>query len=940
MTRPAPSRTRVPTRWPRLWRTHLAAASLCLASLLGACGEKPEALLTSARQYLQKEDYKAAIIQIKNALQSQPNLPEARFLLGRALLDSGDASGAETELRRALALQHPREAVVPVLARALLAQNLSARLIEEFANQPLQTAEARADLQLSLARAYALQDDTEHSESSLQAALQTAPGMAAARLERARRLAAKGDVPGAQTLLDALIAEAPQSFEAWKLRGDLYRQTQGHSDDALAAYRKAVAIKPDYLAGQSALMLMLLQQAQLDAATQQLAPLQKIAPNHPYTHYLAALLAYQKKDYAGASELVQRSLRAMPGNAAALELAGACELQLQRLPQAQAYLGRALEIAPNLAMARRLLVASYLRQQQPAKARDALLPGLAQEPVDQGLFALAGEVFFRNGEMARAEEFFSKARAKNPNDSRLKTSLAMVGMAQGPAAPALETLRDIAATDSGASADMALISSLLQRKDYEQALQAIAKLEKKQPTQPVAPYLRARVQMATQQGGKARESLQRALALDATYFPAVASLASLDLADKKPVEARKRIEAYLQKQPRHAQALLALADIAAQGGASVAEVGKLLANAVAANPTHVDTRLLLVDLYLGHKDYKSAVAAAQSAVAALPDDARIVDALGRSLQAAGDTNQALASYQRLIELMPKSALPWWRMADTQLLLRDQKAAIQSLQQALALQPDFLDGQRALVALYVANQQPDMALDIARTVQKQRPKEETGYAMEADILASTQNWDQASAALRAGMKTVPTTPLAMKLHTALQAAGKAAEATQFAAQWLKDHPQDAGFLFYLGDQAMVRRDYSSAEQHYAAVLKQQPDNPVVLNNLAYVSGKLKKDGALALAERAVALAPRQATFIDTLANLHADNGNYARAVELQTQAVALQPQNPLFKLDLAIMHLRAGKKELARKSLDELSALGDRFAEQAQVQALQKELARP
>ena len=66
---------------------HMTLPALVVALLLVACSEKPEAMIISAKDYLAKNDRKAAVIQIKNALQSDPNLPEARFLLGSTLLD-------------------------------------------------------------------------------------------------------------------------------------------------------------------------------------------------------------------------------------------------------------------------------------------------------------------------------------------------------------------------------------------------------------------------------------------------------------------------------------------------------------------------------------------------------------------------------------------------------------------------------------------------------------------------------------------------------------------------------------------------------------------------------------------------------------------------------------------------------------------------------------
>ena len=85
----------------RLAQGTLAAVTAAL--LITACGgDNPDTLLASARDYLAKNDAKAAVIQIKNVLQNAPNSAEARYLLGKALMASGDPAGAEVELRKAM----------------------------------------------------------------------------------------------------------------------------------------------------------------------------------------------------------------------------------------------------------------------------------------------------------------------------------------------------------------------------------------------------------------------------------------------------------------------------------------------------------------------------------------------------------------------------------------------------------------------------------------------------------------------------------------------------------------------------------------------------------------------------------------------------------------------------------------------------------------------
>jgi predicted Zn-dependent protease len=170
-----------------------------------------------------------------------------------------------------------------------------------------------------------------------------------------------------------------------------------------------------------------------------------------------------------------------------------------------------------------------------------------------------------------------------------------------------------------------------------------------------------------------------------------------------------------------------------------------------------------------------------------------------------------------------------------------------------------------------------------------------------------------------------------------ASGKTSEADQFSAKWQKDHPQDAAFLLYLADGAIARKDYPLAERNYQTVLKLQPNNAVAYNNLAWVTAKLNKDGAIAYAEKALAISPNQPAFMDTLATLLSDKNESAKALEMQKKVVALQPDAPLFKLNLAKIQIKAGDKAGAKVTLGELAKLGDKFGGQAEVAALLKGL---
>ena len=306
-------------------------------------------------------------------------------------------------------------------------------------------------------------------------------------------------------------------------------------------------------------------------------------------------------------------------------------------------------------------------------------------------------------------------------------------------------------------------------------------------------------------------------------------------------------------------------------------------------------------------------------------------------QVSGDLNQALSTYGKLASLQPLSPLAHLRMAEVHVANKAKEEAAKSLKKALEIKPDLLEAQRGLILLALDGKRTGEALNIARDVQKQRPKEPAGLILEGDIHASQKNWNEAIAAYRNALKTTPATELAVKTHTAILASGSTSEAEKFAANWSKDHPKDIAFRMHQGDLATARKDYAGAIQHYNNALAQQPNNALVLNNLAWVSGEIKSPKALEYAEKANQLAPNQPAFMDTLAMLLAAKGESAKAIELLRKAMTLAPQAAAIQLNLAKVLVSAGKKDEARKELDALAKLGDKFPAQEEVTRLQKTL---
>ncbi len=910
---------------------------LAVAALLSACGGQKEAeLLAAAKASLDKKDDKAAVIQLKGVLQKAPSSAEARFLLGTALLATGDAVGADVELRRARELQYPDEKLVPALAQAMLATRQYPKLIAQLGAVQLSLPQNVVTLQVALAGAFAAQGAMGDARAALGRALAADPQSAPALIAQARLQVAGGDVEAALAGLNQLLAARPDSAEAWQLHGDLTLRYKNNLVAAGDSYRKALAVQPDLVPAHAALITLSYLRQDETAAKRQIDALNAAAPGHPLTRLYEAQKAFAAADYKRANDLLQPMVAALPDNVSLLFLAAATELQLNALSQAERHLQKAVQLQPQFAAAQRLLAKVYLRAGQPAKAVASLRPLLDKEGADVETLTIGGQAQLLAGNAAAANALFTRAASLKPADAPARTALAVAQLGRGNGDTAFNELQSIAAADSGTAADMALISARLQRNQLDAALKAIEALERKQPDNAAAADLRGRVHLLRKEPAAARQSFEQAVRRDPRYFPAVSNLAALDFLEKKPEAAKARFEALLKLEPKNVQALLSLADLARYGGATRAEIAKWIDAAIQADPGDPQPRLVLIDLLVAASDSKAALAAAQKAAAAVPASIEIQARLGSALLAAGDVNQAIATFGRLANEHADAPLGHLGLAEASLVKKDFVAAGKSAQRALELEPGSLAAQRLAIFAAMGQRKPQDALRVARNVQVQRPKEALGFLLQGEIEAEQKHWPAAVAAFRAAVAQASPAQAPARLHFALLQADMGAEAARFAESWQSQHPKDTLFVLYLADAASVRGDLAVAEQHYLHVLKQQPDNSLALNNLAWVSIKQKKPGAVGFAERAVKAAPGRSAYVDTLASALSSDGQHAKAIEMQKQLVDSAPDAPAYRLTLAKIYLQSGDKGKARTQLELLS--NTRFSGQTEVAELRKSAA--
>lgn len=904
-----------------------------LLACLAACGGRDAGQLTAAGlAHLDKKEYRAAQIEFKNALQVDPQNTQARFLLGRVLLEAGDSVGALVEFNKLIEAGYDVEQLAPLSARAMLNQGELDKLIATWADTALTKPAAIAQVKATLAAAYGIKGQLDKAGQAVKQALAADPNNMEARLAHAQLLAAGGDVSGALEDV-ALAAKAqPESVRPYLVKAKLLEDSRAAAGDIALAYQDA--LKRDARNSQARLGLISLhvRHREMDAATAQVNKLRELEPEAIPTVYFSTMLALEKRDMKVAREGADQLLKLAPENVAVLQLVGAVEFENASYGQSAAHLGKALLRAGDSVSVRVMLARALIRSGELKKAVSALQPLIGDSPNLDAL-TLAADAYTGLGDANRAKQLYQRAVSLNPKSQAARGALAITDINEGRMEQGLRALQQLAQSSDSAQVDLLLFGANLQARRFDEAAAAIEQLDRRQPGSALAAYLTG--QLATSRGDvtKAREAFELALKREPSQLGAVVALSALDVQGGRSEAALLRYQAFLERVPRSVDAELAIASLKSQRGATAEQTRAELERLVKKYPESVEPLVVLTRMLLSQKDLKAAQQVARDMLTNFPDKAPALDAAGQVELASGDLNQPLQTFGKLAALAPRSATPLVRLAQVYVARRDMNAALGQLRKAVALEPGHRDAQFQLVSLLAGTGKADEALQQAQGVQKLLPDDPLGWTMEGDLRVGRANFPAAVAAYEKSLAKAKVGATAVKLHRALEDAGKLKEAQGVEAAWQRDNPDDPVFNYYLGDRYLVLNKLDVAERLYRNVLKSQPNDGASLNNLAWILGRKGDPEALSFGERALAVAPNSPDFMDTVAELHAKAGRAAQAVSLQRRAVELAPTQPMLKMHLAQYLIKDNQRSAARRELEGLAALGNKFAKQDDVRRM-------
>ena len=315
----------------------------------------------------------------------------------------------------------------------------------------------------------------------------------------------------------------------------------------------------------------------------------------------------------------------------------------------------------------------------------------------------------------------------------------------------------------------------------------------------------------------------------------------------------------------------------------------------------------------------------------------MLEALGRAQTAAGDPIAAVQTYKRLSSLNPKSAAILGLIAGAQITAKDPDSARDTLKDAIALDEKYLPAKIALVELESSEQRFDEALSLAAELKAEQPESHYGDLLTGDVLMRQKKFAEAAAAYEMAIAKSDSATLAIRRFNANRQAGSADDALKELQAWV-DKKDDRGARHVLASAYLSSNKNEDAIRESEKLLSKEQDNPVLLNNLAWLYQQKNDKRALEYGERALKAAPKSAAVIDTVGWILVEQGHdVKRGMELLQQAHQIAPKQGDIHYHYAFALNKNGQVPEAKRSLERLIGSGVKFSKLEEAKALLKQL---
>lgn len=919
-------------------------SSLCAlaigAALVGAPAwadrAESDKYLSEGRKHVEKGDLRAAIIQLKNAVRTDGNNLEARRALGMAQLAVGDLLSAEKELGIFVEKASDDSQVIVPYGEALLLLRRYDDVISRL--EPKGRAkDIEAQVLALRGQALAATGRADQANQAFDESINTHPTVRA-HVGYATLLRRTQGLERAGAEVDKALALDPKSPEAALAKAEFLRDA-GKIDEALQYADQAVASPKLEEPARLLRVALLIRQGKDDKAAADVEAVLGKSKNHPTATYFKALLAARAHKLDDAQKALQSlSPEFIDRYPPALFLSGVTAYSMGQLDVAEGRLRSYVNKIPSNVAARKILGNIYLRNGDATKALAILEPGLRTAPNDARLLALLGTASERLGKTNEAVSYFERATAQEPDDAGLQTQLALGRLRTGQTDEAIEALEGVVEKDPTAvRATSALLAAHIRAGAYDKALAEVADLRKRTPDAPLPDYYEGAVLVAKRDLAAGRRAFEAALKKDPKFHAARFALARVSVAEGDRDKAMAQIAKVLEAEPGNQRAILDMAELQTAGG-KLDDAIATLDKARRADPKAVNVRLRLVDAYLAKKEGERALVVARETANLTGGTPQALDALGRAQSAVGDKASAVGTYRQIVAQLPQSGAALQRLAGALLINDDVAGAKQALLQAARVDPAFAPAQQDYVRLAARDGGAEAAISASRELKENSPSSAIAPVLLGESYMQAKKYGDALAVFRQIRTEKPSGAILIREAEALNADKKGTEARALLETWVKDNPNDQAVRLALASFHLQAKNEAAAIAQYETVLAAAPNNVLALNNLAWSLRERDGAKALTLAARAAELAPNAAEVLDTYGWLLVLRNEPAKAIEPLQRAASVPNAPAPVRYHLAAALAGAGRKDDARRMLDEVLASNTPFDERADAEALRRKLA--
>jgi putative PEP-CTERM system TPR-repeat lipoprotein len=889
--------------------------------------------MTNARAFLAKGDTRAAAIELRNAVRTDPTNAEAHLRLGLLQLQSGDPVAAEKELKQARDNGSKAPEIPVMLAQSYLQQGRNKELLDEFL-PPAATPELSSQLLILRSYAQLATNNPAGAQASLSAAQRETPDSPNPPLAAARIAVGRGNLLLGEQQVTLALQHDPRRPDALLLKGQILN-ARGERAAALDLLNDALAIAPNYAAAQLERANLLITLDQDAKAKPDVDAVLKAQPNAAGGIYLLAVLQARAHDDANADANFQKLSGVMQRFPRAFYFQGIVKFDLGQMEQATDSASRYVQRNPGdpagVKLLARILIATGHGDQALATLSGAVKSGTA----DAETLDLLAHAYVAAGKPAQAIESMGQAAAMAPQNAEILTHMASLKSGTlGQDQTRSDIARSLQISPQTGNPAEARVVAALSNGDVDEAAKALDALRVQSGNTETVDLLGASLLLMKQDLDGARTQYEALIRANPAQIRARVGLAQVLLLQNRPDDAERALTTVLDRDPGNAAALGPLVQVLLQTN-RIARAVAVTEAAYTAAPTNIAFMLTLSDLYIRAGTPDKSLTLLGQAPKSASQTAAALAARARAELALQQPQAARASYQEVLKLAPGDTGVIRQVVALELADKDWEGARVTVHEALASRPADPELLRLLVGVdLTASGEPAAFATIAK-LQADPATSSGATTLAADLYLVNNHYAEAAEAYAALLKKTPSTALLLSTVNADILAGLLQPANALLTDWVASHPDDLEAARTLGGMDISARRLDQAAPLLERVLAKIPDDPTSLNNLAWIYQQQHDPRALAMARRAFLLLPSPQS-ADTLGWTLTSQGHADEAMSLLRSAAASLPRDLAVQFHYAATLKATGKNDQAVEILGRL-ATAPSFDEQPQARQMLGEL---